>query len=529
MSGPDVGGSFLGLHHGGGSPRATVSSLSSSPRCSTSISTQRNHGRSLAGSGASTAADPKSTPSQMLSSPGFCPTSSVSSYTAPPSWQLDHLPSAPPRSPSPSFQPSPIPPTFALPIESSQSLEAVVASYITGSLVAQLETDESAGESDSDVDAFVKDEEEYDDGLIVTREETEEDEETEDEMGGVQEEAYQMWTYEDSIEDASARGLPGVDMAQDHAPYGEYDDDDDEVAVAGYPLHGHYGVEQGREQYQYSYARAALEQPQEDGNDSDDSYVPEGDFESNHSRDTPPTSTSSDIDGKHDLENQATLPAPSAFIPALSYPRSAHLKKAYVNENARDDDEYNNSIASTSSSRSSSRTTRGLPVSSTGSEQTPRSKPKAKSKPRMMDDGEPITRKRTEIPAVEDDPSIKPYGCCYPPCFDDRTGMVESGVPRKVTPWETNFRTIKELREHVAAKHKSGKPVVETPFRCALDPCGKTFKVSPILSSPLNDVLMLSSSLSLDCDGTSKTPRQVTSSSPPKKEKRSLPRSSNRT
>ncbi|KAI5475072.1 hypothetical protein MNV49_001948 [Pseudohyphozyma bogoriensis] len=42
---------------------------------------------------------------------------------------------------------------------------------------------------------------------------------------------------------------------------------------------------------------------------------------------------------------------------------------------------------------------------------------------------------------------------------------------------ETAFRTIRELREHCAVHKRQGvDPGSETPFRCALDPCGKTFK-----------------------------------------------------
>jgi len=41
---------------------------------------------------------------------------------------------------------------------------------------------------------------------------------------------------------------------------------------------------------------------------------------------------------------------------------------------------------------------------------------------------------------------------------------------------ETCFRTIKELREHWGRHKKSGDNAVITPFRCAINGCGKTFK-----------------------------------------------------
>ncbi|GAA5989532.1 hypothetical protein JCM11641_005565 [Rhodosporidiobolus odoratus] len=116
----------------------------------------------------------------------------------------------------------------------------------------------------------------------------------------------------------------------------------------------------------------------------------------------------------------------------------------------------------------------------------------------------PRARRQTEIPAVEDDPSIRPYGCNY--CSLDLAAMAQGITPPAPVPaGPYAWRTIKELREHWGGCHKergkeegSEEPVVEgvegsttagggggggqreglgeMPFRCALDPCGKTFK-----------------------------------------------------
>ncbi|KPV74506.1 uncharacterized protein RHOBADRAFT_49911 [Rhodotorula graminis WP1] len=113
---------------------------------------------------------------------------------------------------------------------------------------------------------------------------------------------------------------------------------------------------------------------------------------------------------------------------------------------------------------------------------------------------DPLTgypRRQTEIPAVEDDPSIKPYGCNW--CRLDRA-EARKGKRRAVAADdeqaddededvgadETSWRTIKELREHAQRAHKERAAkakqdddeavMMEMPFCCALDPCGKTFK-----------------------------------------------------
>ncbi|GAA5862176.1 hypothetical protein JCM1840_001669 [Sporobolomyces johnsonii] len=95
---------------------------------------------------------------------------------------------------------------------------------------------------------------------------------------------------------------------------------------------------------------------------------------------------------------------------------------------------------------------------------------------------DPLTgypRRQTEIPAVEDDPSIRPYGCNY--CALDRAAGL--GMPDEDDDGggeSVSWRTIKELREHSARAHKDRDKdegsAMEMPFRCALDPCGKTFK-----------------------------------------------------
>ncbi|KAM0745635.1 hypothetical protein T439DRAFT_384743 [Meredithblackwellia eburnea MCA 4105] len=96
-------------------------------------------------------------------------------------------------------------------------------------------------------------------------------------------------------------------------------------------------------------------------------------------------------------------------------------------------------------------------------------------------------RRKTEIPAVESDPSIKPYGCCYPCCLSSpptTTTTGNNGKRKKKTTGaaaggngeESAFRTIRELRDHVSRHRRRGDRKGEYDFRCALDPCGKTFK-----------------------------------------------------
>ncbi|GAA5846469.1 hypothetical protein JCM3766R1_001901 [Sporobolomyces carnicolor] len=114
---------------------------------------------------------------------------------------------------------------------------------------------------------------------------------------------------------------------------------------------------------------------------------------------------------------------------------------------------------------------------------------------------DPITgqlRRQTEVPAVEDDPSVRPYGCNY--CYLDRT--VDPAIRAYWEQQESlhdgykvSWRTVKELREHNQREHRerteklkeheqlvkdeggvqNGKGP-DLPFRCALEPCGKTFK-----------------------------------------------------
>ncbi|GAA5879652.1 hypothetical protein JCM16303_004119 [Sporobolomyces ruberrimus] len=139
------------------------------------------------------------------------------------------------------------------------------------------------------------------------------------------------------------------------------------------------------------------------------------------------------------------------------------------------------------------------PVASTSSqtEGGDPSKPTSIILPNSID---PVTgqlRRQTEVPAVEDDPSVRPYGCNY--CYLDRT--VDPAIR---SYWEqqealhdgykVSWRTVKELREHNQREHKerteklkeheqmmkdegatNGKGP-DLPYRCALEPCGKTFK-----------------------------------------------------
>ncbi|BGP25619.1 hypothetical protein JCM10295v2_004550 [Rhodotorula toruloides] len=133
--------------------------------------------------------------------------------------------------------------------------------------------------------------------------------------------------------------------------------------------------------------------------------------------------------------------------------------------------------------------------------------------PGAIDPATGLARRQTEIPAVEDDPSVRPYGCNW--CVIDKAerrrverevladakgkGRAEDGdgagsdvdaegeedddAPPRI---ELSWRTVKELREHHARYHKDRAHelkngaeeslLMEMPFRCALDPCDKTFK-----------------------------------------------------
>ncbi|GAA5848947.1 hypothetical protein JCM8547_006395 [Rhodosporidiobolus lusitaniae] len=99
----------------------------------------------------------------------------------------------------------------------------------------------------------------------------------------------------------------------------------------------------------------------------------------------------------------------------------------------------------------------------------------------------PRARRQTEIPAVEDDPSVRPYGCNYcSPASGIPSAMAVTVSGGGAGSGQTSWRTIKELREHHTSVHKERQreleeqgdeqALMEMPFRCALDPCGKTFK-----------------------------------------------------
>lgn len=323
---------------------------------------------------------------------------------------------------------------------------------------------------------------------------------------------------------------------------------------------------------------------------------------------TPPTSTSSDVESKQreadavsnlDLtrrrqRNPIIAPqyqdhssSSSPFIPALSHPRSAHLRRAYPNENT-DEREYISSRRTTASSshldqhnyeyepeHSISRPIKrlpspkqlpwippnGTPATATASSSSSTTTTKKRATPRTSSSKPKIEesysvassstsggapRKRTEIPAVEDDPSVKPYGCAFPSCLArlesgrDPYGPVVIGAGRNSMTFvgESWFRTVKELREHCWIHKKAGEVPGETPFRCALDPCGKSFKVRSFGSSfsfagaqdpDFFSSLPPNNSLSRDFDGTFRTlPRMVTFTFRSRKEKRFLPRNSKR-
>lgn len=158
------------------------------------------------------------------------------------------------------------------------------------------------------------------------------------------------------------------------------------------------------------------------------------------------------------------------------------------------------------------------PVASTSSqtEGGDPSKPTSIILPNSID---PVTgqlRRQTEVPAVEDDPSVRPYGCNY--CYLDRT--VDPAIR---SYWEqqealhdgykVSWRTVKELREHNQREHKerteklkeheqmmkdegatNGKGP-DLPYRCALEPCGKTFSTFTLFLSFLRYQGMLTKSL----------------------------------
>ncbi|KAL8277293.1 hypothetical protein RQP46_010362 [Phenoliferia psychrophenolica] len=178
------------------------------------------------------------------------------------------------------------------------------------------------------------------------------------------------------------------------------------------------------------------------------------------------------------------IPAAAVFIAApspLSAPRTAHLTKAYPNESDLanyfdssnnsdlDDHDYDEPLPAPlprprkrpSSGSSTLPTPANSPPATNAT--IPRGRPASKTAPKIRRSTSSVSAtsssstlpnsslRKTEQPAVPEDPSIKPYGCCYP-------------------------STIKELKVHCARHKKAGEWTGETPFRCALDPCGKTFK-----------------------------------------------------
>ena len=191
--------------------------------------------------------------------------------------------------------------------------------------------------------------------------------------------------------------------------------------------------------------------------------------------------------------------APLAFIPALTRARGAHLSKAYENES---DLRLDDPDSSDDPNALSPLPTRTRTRKSTKRRSSPTEPPRGRSRSSLPSvrrstssvsassstlAGPSSSLKRTEQPAVEDDPSIRPYGCCYPSCIERnrRRALRPPNDDDDSDEQPTSWRTIREMREHCAAHKKAGEVAGETPFRCALDPCGKTFKVRPRTWHPL--------------------------------------------
>lgn len=178
-----------------------------------------------------------------------------------------------------------------------------------------------------------------------------------------------------------------------------------------------------------------------------------------------------------------TLPLLLPFLPPLptsnkrdleiySSPVQSTSRLTFNDEAYQDDEEYRDSNFGTRSSTSSH---------SQGST-------RRKSTYSEMDSGSSnsLTKRKTETLAVEDDPSVKPYGCSYPSCVVINEEREKKGKARELEEeeeyneygFENKFRTIRGLRDHCAIHKKAGERGGDTPFRCSLEPCNKTFKVS---------------------------------------------------
>jgi hypothetical protein len=71
-------------------------------------------------------------------------------------------------------------------------------------------------------------------------------------------------------------------------------------------------------------------------------------------------------------------------------------------------------------------------------------------------------------------PSVRPYACGYPACWDAAAGASSACAP-----------TSAALAEHVRAAHGAAPLAADAkPFRCALPGCGKAWKVRPPAAHP---------------------------------------------
>ncbi|KAK4046825.1 myb-like DNA-binding protein bas1 [Microbotryomycetes sp. JL201] len=147
---------------------------------------------------------------------------------------------------------------------------------------------------------------------------------------------------------------------------------------------------------------------------------------------------------------------------------------------------YGAEWASASSSARRTKSTERLNAASPAGSSNSRSSSRARSRKKSADyrpsgpynlvDADGKVRRRVDVPAIEDDPNVRPYGCNYPECPARlyELGLSTEPVPRTGPESSSSWRTVRELREHAADHaHMDGG---EFPFRCALDPCGKLFK-----------------------------------------------------
>ncbi|ORY70609.1 hypothetical protein BCR35DRAFT_307902 [Leucosporidium creatinivorum] len=554
-------------------------------------------------------------PLPLLGSPSF--SSSLSDALQPPSWQLDHAPSwQPDNSPSAfasSFL-SPLPLSNpSLPLDSSHLLPPQPtnpqqpADDFNSTLLGLLgspgpgleqplrlgEDDEEDADGDGDehhpvieVEGDIDGEGEGDGEDSASGSSSEDDSDEEED--------------EDATPVVTEVPLPGAptyplgNLAGVHDPSSAYAQ---AFALAQSTVNSPYSFAPDSAAYGDAYSLAAQSVATGEG---DDGSVSSPRYHGSGDEETPPTSNSSDHDhtrspyphqyqagGSYDLKastssitgapshyfyptsmEQSITVSPESttaydhdveekpFIPALSRPRSAHLRQSYANEereidrllaDADPDFDFSESAGSKKRKRSTSAhsastsaaaqahaqmsmawappppaggfnssrrstSTEALDAIASGSNHhlysstaaastststptptTSSSKPKKSKKSALASsayaDPSLLTstgaqRKRTEIPAVEDDPTIRPYGCNYEHC-PSRARVAAMGGPSAVVMGPggeidereaISWRTVRELREHCAEHRRAGLDGGQLPFRCALDPCGKTFK-----------------------------------------------------